>query len=574
MRLPTLLVVLNGLVPRTLAQINLGTAAPFGIIASTAISNTGATIINGELGLFPNTESSITGFPPGLSGDVHAADGVADQALSDAQTAYNVAASLASTSPIAGADLGGQTLVAGTYTSSSSVLITGTLTLDGQNNPGSLFVFQIGSTLTTASSSSIVLINGAQACNIFFQVGSSATLGASTVFNGNILASVSVSLGDGVIVNGGLFALTGAVTLINDLVTAQRSCVSGSQSSTIDDRTSTSLGSSSLGPNSTPTTTTAGEPPTSVPSDGVTSISTTTTLPGVGTVTVPSIDVPSTFSGDFTTVTIPRSSILTTRPERSFTTTFSTLPSQTTMPDIPNVSTSSNREETSKKPTTSSSYSVITTSSLSSWMRTSSRTTLSQNSSAPFQTSKTTGYKVSVHSASSTTKVYLYTTSRYLEKATRSALMSSSQYVATQARPVTASKVYDTVTVINGTPCTTLSYYEQTCSCTKTTVVPVAYAPAPTTIDVTLVSGLPCTATQYYEEDCDCIRSSMVPIPVVTASADIVTVINDIPCVTSKYYEPACNCIQTSTIPVRIGSAGETAVTATAVACTQTVNNM
>ncbi|KAF1353060.1 hypothetical protein EJ07DRAFT_158875 [Lizonia empirigonia] len=137
-----------------------------------------------------------------------------------------------------------------------------------------------------------------------------------------------------------------------------------------------------------------------------------------------------------------------------------------------------------------------------------------------------------------------------------------------------ADGVADTVTVINGTPCTTLSYYEQTCSCTKTTVVLVAYTTAPTAVDVTLVSGLPCTATQYYEEDCDCIRSSMAPIPVVTASADIATVINNIPCITSKYYEPACNCIQTSTIPVRIGSAGETAVTATAIACTQTVNNM
>ncbi|KAH6612392.1 hypothetical protein C7974DRAFT_323209, partial [Boeremia exigua] len=217
-----LLVVLEQFTGQAFAQIDLGTAARFGIVASSAITNTGNTVITGSLGLSPNTKDSITGFPPGLSGVVYAGDEVADQARRDARTAYSSAGSLAPTSQIAAADLGGQTLVAGIYTSPSAVGLTGTLTLDGQNDPNSLFVFQIGSTLRTASSASVVLINGARACNVYFQVGSSATLGSSTRFNGNILALTSISLLDNVRVNGGLFALNGAVTLINDRIVSQQ----------------------------------------------------------------------------------------------------------------------------------------------------------------------------------------------------------------------------------------------------------------------------------------------------------------------------------------------------------------
>ncbi|KAJ4304510.1 hypothetical protein N0V90_000036 [Kalmusia sp. IMI 367209] len=218
-----LLVVVYSLSERALAQVNLGTAAPFGIIASSAITNTGATVVDAELGIYPNDESSVTGFPPGLSGDVHAGDAVANQAQQDAQTAYDAAASQASTSQII-QDLGSQTLIAGTYTASSSAGITGTLTLDGQNNPDALFVFQIGSTLTTATSSSVELINGAQACNVFWQVGSSATLGTSSVFAGNILALTSISLDEGVTVTGGLYALNGAVTLTDAQILPLQNC--------------------------------------------------------------------------------------------------------------------------------------------------------------------------------------------------------------------------------------------------------------------------------------------------------------------------------------------------------------
>ncbi|KAJ9634779.1 hypothetical protein H2199_008828 [Coniosporium tulheliwenetii] len=206
------------------AQISLGRAAPFGIVATTAITSTGATIVDGQLGIFPNDETSITGFPPGISGPVFGGDATAQAARDDATSAYTALAALTPTTFLTGQDLGGMTLFAGVYNFASSGGLTGVLTLDGQGNSNALFVFQFGSTLTTASASSVVLINGAQACNVFWQVGSSATLGTTTNFAGNILASASITGNAGVTVQGGLYALTAAVTLIEDTITAQGSC--------------------------------------------------------------------------------------------------------------------------------------------------------------------------------------------------------------------------------------------------------------------------------------------------------------------------------------------------------------
>ncbi|KAJ4314411.1 hypothetical protein N0V94_006460 [Neodidymelliopsis sp. IMI 364377] len=307
-RRSTLLIALYSLARQTSAQVDLGSAASFGVIASAAITNTGDTVITGNLGIFPNTGSSITGFPPGqVTGTISAANGVADQALQDAQTAYNTAANLATTSQLASAELGGQVLVAGVYTSGSAVQITGLLVLDGQNNPNSLFVFQIGSTLTTASAASVVLANGAQACNVFFQVGSSATLGTSTNFNGNILALTSISLNNGVSVNGGLYAINGAVTLINDSITAQRACVGEIPISTTEIITSTTV------PN-LPIITTESDIITTVPVDDITTVVTgeppcedilTTITGGDVTVTVPGDAITSIRPGEVITVTIP-----------------------------------------------------------------------------------------------------------------------------------------------------------------------------------------------------------------------------------------------------------------------------
>ncbi|SMR53204.1 unnamed protein product [Zymoseptoria tritici ST99CH_1E4] len=206
-----------------LAQINLGAAIPYGIIANTAITNTGATVVNGRIALV-NDATSITGFPPGLSSGVDAGNAAAGLARQDAQTAYDAAAGQIPTSQ-SGSELGGLFLVRGTYAIASSASITGTLVLDGGNDANSQFIFQIGSTLTTSAAASVVLVNGAQACNVFWQVSSSATLGTDTALSGNIIALTSISLRAGVNVDGGLYALNGAVTLIGDVVTAQQDCL-------------------------------------------------------------------------------------------------------------------------------------------------------------------------------------------------------------------------------------------------------------------------------------------------------------------------------------------------------------
>jgi hypothetical protein len=200
------------------AQVTLGpTVATFGVLAGSTVTNSGFTVITGNLGVSPGT--AITGFaPPGLAtGTIHSADPFALQAQNELTAAYNAAAAAASTATKAG-DLGGQTLFAGVYTSSSSLGITGTVTLDAQNNPNAQFIFQIASALTTATSSNVVLINGAQPSNIFWQIGSSATLGTSSSFSGNILALSSISLGTGTALQGRALARNGAVTLLSNAI--------------------------------------------------------------------------------------------------------------------------------------------------------------------------------------------------------------------------------------------------------------------------------------------------------------------------------------------------------------------
>jgi hypothetical protein len=161
--------------------------------------------------------TAITGFAAIAPGTIHSADAFALQAQNELTAAYNAAAGAASTATKAG-DLGGQTLFAGVYTSSSSLGITGTLTLDGQNNPNAQFIFQVASALTTATSSNVVLINGAQPSNIFWQIGSSATLGTTSSFSGKILALSSISLGTGAVLQGRALARNGAVTLLSNTI--------------------------------------------------------------------------------------------------------------------------------------------------------------------------------------------------------------------------------------------------------------------------------------------------------------------------------------------------------------------
>jgi hypothetical protein len=207
-----------GLATSAQAQaVDLGTADSFSVLGGSAVSNTGPTVLNGDLGLSPG--SSISGFPPGIvNGAVHATNAVAGQAKNDLVTAYNDAAGRSSNSTVSG-DLAGRTLSPGVYTSASSLGLSGDLTLDAGGNPDAVFVFQAGSSLTTGSGSRVLLIGGAQACNVVWQVGSSATLGTATAFTGDILALTSISLTTGATINGSALARNGAVTLDTNTVT-------------------------------------------------------------------------------------------------------------------------------------------------------------------------------------------------------------------------------------------------------------------------------------------------------------------------------------------------------------------
>lgn len=198
--------------------VDLGTADAFAVLGGETVTNTGPTRIRGDLGVHPG--SAVVGFPPGIvNGTIHAADGVALQAKSDLTTAYLDAEGRFCDEDKTGQDLGGQTLTAGVYCFSSSVGVTGTLTLNGQGNPDAVFIFQIGSTLVTAPGSSVNLINGAQACNIFWQVGSSATLDTTTAFQGNILALTSIELLTGAtLIEGRALARNGSTTMDTNII--------------------------------------------------------------------------------------------------------------------------------------------------------------------------------------------------------------------------------------------------------------------------------------------------------------------------------------------------------------------
>ena len=194
-------------------NVSLGTADPFAILAGSTVTNTGTSTVQGDLGVSPGT--AITGFPPGIvTGTIHSSDAVALQAQSDLTNAYVSAAGQPCGVSLTNQDLGGLTLTPGVYCFASSAQLTGTLTLNAQGDPSAVFVFQIGSTLTTASNSSVVFTNGGEGDSLFWQVGSSATLGTSTNFAGNILALTSITLNTSAnIPCGRALARNGAVTL-------------------------------------------------------------------------------------------------------------------------------------------------------------------------------------------------------------------------------------------------------------------------------------------------------------------------------------------------------------------------
>jgi hypothetical protein len=200
------------------APVGLGTAGSYSVLGGQTVTNTGPTKLSGDLGVSPGT--AITGFPPGtVGGAKHAGDAQAAKAQSDLTIAYNDAAGRALTASVAG-DLVGKTLTAGVYKSTGPLALSGTVTLNGQGNPDAVFIFQVASTLITASASHVKVINGAQACHVFWQVGSSATLGTTSSFKGTIMALTSIAVQTGALVQGRALARNGAVTLDNDTFTA------------------------------------------------------------------------------------------------------------------------------------------------------------------------------------------------------------------------------------------------------------------------------------------------------------------------------------------------------------------
>ena len=236
-----LLVALVGGAQAAPTPVPLGTAASFAVLAGAGITNTGPTTVNGDIGTFPTT--TITGLATlTVNGTNHGGDAVTQQAKTDLVTAYNNAAGQGPPTPIA-ADLGGQTLTPGVYNSASSIGLTGALTLNAGGDPNAVFVFQAGSTLTTGSASSVNLINGAQWCNVFWQIGSSATLGTGSSFRGTIIALTSITLTTGATVDGRVLARDGAVTLDTNTIT-RSTCIPTSTTTTSTTTT-------------TPTTTTA-----------------------------------------------------------------------------------------------------------------------------------------------------------------------------------------------------------------------------------------------------------------------------------------------------------------------------
>jgi len=202
-----------------IAPVDLGTAASFGVLAGSTVTNTGPTIVNGDLGVSPG--AAVTGFPPGVvNGTIYAGDAVAAQAKLDLTTAYLDAAGRTTAPITVSGNLGGQTLAPGLYKSTSSLEITsGDLTLDAQGDENAVWIFQIASTLTTTVGRQVILSGGALAGNIYWQVGSSATLGTNSVFKGNILADQAITLTTGATLDGRALTQIAAVALDSNTIT-------------------------------------------------------------------------------------------------------------------------------------------------------------------------------------------------------------------------------------------------------------------------------------------------------------------------------------------------------------------
>ena len=201
------------------AAVDLGTVKPFVVLGGSAVTNTGPSVLYGDLGVSPGTSLTGFGLPAVVNGATHNNDAVAAQAQLDLTNAHNVAAGqpVPPGNVLTGTNLGNRTLSPGAYRYTSSAQLTGTLTLDAHGDADAEFIFEIGSTLTTASASSVVLVNGASPCNVYWQVGSSATLGSTTAFQGNLMALQDISLNSNASVIGRVLAGRG-ISLIDNFL--------------------------------------------------------------------------------------------------------------------------------------------------------------------------------------------------------------------------------------------------------------------------------------------------------------------------------------------------------------------
>jgi hypothetical protein len=200
------------------APVALASAASFVVLAGSTVTSTGPTSILGDLGVSPGT--AITGFPPGtIVGAEHAGDPTAAQGVADLTTAYNNTAGRTLCAITVAGNLGGQTLTPGLYKSTSSLAVSaGDLTLDAQGDPDGVFIFQMASTLTTTPGRQVILSGAAKSTNVFWQVGTSATLGTTTAFQGTIMASQAITLGTGATLNGRALAMIAAVALDSNTI--------------------------------------------------------------------------------------------------------------------------------------------------------------------------------------------------------------------------------------------------------------------------------------------------------------------------------------------------------------------
>jgi hypothetical protein len=242
--------------------VDLGTAEDFSVLGGETVTNTGPSVLASSVGVSPGT--AIVGFPPGVvqpPGTIEAGTPVAAQAQADSTAAYLDALGRPLNETTT-SDLTGLTLVGGVYAgpSKSPLSLSGTLTLDGEGDPNSVFIFQTDSTLITGPGSTVSLINGAQACNVFWQVGSSATLDTGSTFVGNILALTTITVADSVTVQGRALAQTGEVTLINDTFTQVGCDLSQVTTTTVADTSTTAAATSTTAAATATTATTSPAP--------------------------------------------------------------------------------------------------------------------------------------------------------------------------------------------------------------------------------------------------------------------------------------------------------------------------